>query len=200
MICPRLYRLRTVCLLLMGMALAILAGCAAPGKIIPDADTAFQRTGRFSVSVSPVTGNPEAAQGGFAWLDTGDTLTLDLANPLGSTLARVTVHDNMAILTHSNGTQEYAEHADGLVERVLGSPVPVSGLRDWLHGRTGSAPVYDLRTDSETDQPSSFVQDGWRVSLSRYDALGPTVLQMNRNDAQRNIRVRLVISPQSGAL
>lgn len=175
----------------------LVAGCAAPGKISSEADAAFQRTGRFSVSVNASDGTQDAVQGGFAWLDTGQTLTLDLANPLGSTLARVTVNDGMATLTHSSGAREYAPHADGLVEKVLGSPVPVAGLRDWLRGRTGTAPVQDVQKDPDTGQLTGFVQDGWRVQLSRYDGSGPTLLQMNRNDAQRQIRVRLAISTPS---
>lgn len=180
------------------VALSVLAaGCAAPGAISPASDSAFQRTGRFALSVNTPAGTQDAVQGGFAWLDTGRTLTLDLANPLGSTLARVTVKDGVAMLEHSNGAQEYAPHADALVEKVLGSPVPVSGLRDWLRGQTGSKPVSDTQMAPDTGQLSEFTQDGWRVRLSRYDAQGPTVLQMNRNDAGRAIRVRLVVTAQS---
>lgn len=175
--------------------LAILvAGCAAPGTISSKGDAAFQRTGRFAVSVSASDGTQDAVQGGFAWLDTGQILTLDLSNPLGSTLARVTINDGTATLTHSNGVREYAPHADGLVEKILGSPVPVAGLRDWLRGRTGTAPVQNVKKDRDTGQLTEFVQNGWRVQLSRYDDSGPTLLQMNRNDARRQIRVRLAIS------
>lgn len=184
-------------LMLPMLLVATIAGCAAPGKISPDSDDSFQRAGRFAITVKSFGGAQDAVQGGFAWQDTGSALTLDLTNPLGSTLARVTVHDGIATLTHSNGAQEHAADADGLVEKVLGSPVPVSSLRDWLRGRTGSAPVHDVQYDNATDQLTGFVQEGWRVRLSRYDALGPTVLQMNRQDAQRDISVRLVISTQS---
>lgn len=192
---PVLDFLRRVALpvLLLGM----IAGCAAPRMISPDADTAFQRTGRFAVTVKTFSGAQDAVQGGFAWQDTGSVLTLDLANPLGSTLARVTVRDGVAMLTHSNGAQEYAQDADGLVEKVLGSPVPVSGLRDWLRGRTATDSAHQVQTDGTTGQLAGFVQDGWRVRLSRYDALGPTVLQLNRRDAQRDISVRLAISAQA---
>lgn len=179
------------------MLVMLVAGCAAPGKIGPDTDTAFQRTGRFAVTVKNFTGAPDAVQGGFAWRDTGSVLTLDLANPLGSTLARVTVRDGIAVLRHSNGAQEYAPDADGLVEQVLGSPVPVSGLRDWLHGQTGTGAVHDVRKDATTGELIEFTQEGWRVRLSRYDAMGPTLVQLNRRDAQRDISVRLAISATS---
>ncbi|MGB3288361.1 MAG: lipoprotein insertase outer membrane protein LolB [Burkholderiaceae bacterium] len=46
---------------------------------------------------------------------------------------------------------------------------------------------------NEQGQISRFSQDGWRVQLSRYDSQGPALLQMNRNDPERRINVRLVI-------
>src|SRR5690606_3888119 len=95
-------------------------------------------------------------------------------------------------LTRSNGEREQAEHPDALVELVLGSPMPVAGLRDWLRGRTGDAPVQGLEKN-DSGQIAAFSQDGWRVQLSRYDNLGPRLLQLHRNDASRDISLRLVI-------
>lgn len=177
------------------LLLGIMAGCATPDRIQHDSDSVFQRTGRFSVTVKEFSGAQDAVQGGFVWQDSGTALSLDLANPLGSTLARITVDDGMAVLTHSNGSREYAPDADGLAEIALGSPVPVSGLRAWLRGETGTAPTQDLEKNDD-GKPTSFVQDGWRVRLSRYDTLGPNLLQMNRRDSRGDISVRLVISPQ----
>lgn len=192
----RFSRLRRTAI--VALAGAVLAGCAAPARIGPDTGTAFQRTGRFAVTVKEFSGKQDAVQGGFAWMDTGQVLTLDLSNPLGSTLARVTVDNGLATLTHSNGSQEYAPHADALVEKVLGSPVPVAGLRAWLRGQAGQGKVDNVRKDEE-GRLTSFTQQGWRVSLSRYDVLGPTLLQLTRSDAQRDISVRLAIAAQSQA-
>jgi outer membrane lipoprotein LolB len=169
-----------------------MAGCATPSKITSrDAGPSFDRAGRFALSVSYFSGKQDAVQGGFAWHDTGDQLLLDLTNPLGNTLARVKVEPGRATLTRSDGSTEQAEHPDALVELVLGSPIPVAGLRDWLRGQTGNASVAQLV--QKNGQLASFNQNGWRVQLSRYDALGPTLLQLNRNDANRTISVRLVV-------
>jgi outer membrane lipoprotein LolB len=173
--------------------LGVLAGCATPARIDTAApDSVFQRTGRFAVSVQYDSGRQEAVQGGFAWLDTGRLLTLDLANPLGTTLARVQVGPGSATLTRSNGEQESAPSADALVEKVLGSPIPVAGLRYWLRGQTGQASASDVFR-SPQGQPQRFVQDGWRVELLRYDGSGPQLLRLNRNEANRSISVRLVV-------
>lgn len=178
----------------LAAAAGLLAACATPDRIAADSDAAFQRTGRFALTVDYLSGKQDAVQGGFAWLDSRGTLTLDLSNPLGSTLARITVDDGLAVLTHSNGSQEFAPDADSLAEKVLGSPVPVGGLRDWLQGNTGPSRSEGVAHDSE-GRLEEFIQDGWRVQLSRYDAQGPTILRLNRSDSARTIRLRLVITP-----
>jgi len=135
----------------------------------------------------------DAVQGGFAWLDSGKRLRLDLANPVGSTLARIDVTPARAVVTRSDGSTEQAADADGLVEMALGSPLPVSGLRDWLRGRTGQGgQVSNLEKNSQ-GQITGFTQDGWRVRLSRYDDQGPGLVQLNRDDSSRSISARLVI-------
>lgn len=170
----------------------LLAACAVPKKIDhAGADASFQRSGRFALSVNYHGGKQDAVQGGFAWLDTGSQLKLDLANPLGSTLARVEVDSVHAVLTRTDGSVIAARHPDALVEQVLGSPIPVAGLRNWLQGRTGNHTVTLLEKNSD-NQILSFSQDGWRVRLSRYDQYGPKLLQLNRHDVQRDISVRLV--------
>lgn len=179
--------------------LAVLSACATPpqskdgsGAEADQASSALSRSGRFAVSVTHSSSQVEAVQGGFSWRDDGRKLMLDLSNPLGNTLARVWVLPGQAILERTDGSQEHATHPDALVEQVLGSPVPVAGLRDWLHGRTGSAPVQSERRDDQ-QKLSSFEQSGWRVTLSRYDEQGPRLLQLNRHEANRSISVRLVV-------
>src|SRR5690606_19057048 len=145
-----------------------------------------------AINVVNFDGKRDAVQGGFAWQDAGSRLQLDLSNPLGNTLARVLVEPARATLIRSNGETEQAPHPDDLVERALGSPIPVGGLRSWLRGSTGKGVVGNLQKDAE-GRITAFAEDGWRVQLSRYDAQGPQVLQLNRNDPSRTVSVRLVI-------
>lgn len=180
--------------LLASLACLFLAACATPQKIAGSGSggPVFDRTGRFAVSVEHNDGKRDAVQGGFAWHDGGRELLLDLANPLGSTLARVQVLPGKATMTRSNGETETAGSPDGLVDQVLGSPIPVNGLRDWLRGQTGAAPVSDLQKGTDGNIVR-FRQAGWQVALSRYDSEGPRLLQLNRSEAGRDISVRLVI-------
>lgn len=181
------------------LLLSLLAACATP-RLSQDRADAFNRSGRFSITVTELSGHIEAVQGGFSWSDTGSFLRLDLTNPMGSTLARVSVNRQGAILQRSDGSQEVASHPDALVEQVVGSPIPVAGLRAWLQGRLAPAEVglTDAHTVSHdgNHRLATFTQQGWQVQLSRYDILGPTLLRLSRTDAGHRIQVRLAISPQ----
>lgn len=177
------------------LLLAVLAGCVSvPRPMAGAGEDAFSRVGRFAITVTESDGRQQAVQGGFAWRDDGGSYLLDLTNPLGSTEARVEGRPGMAVLTRANGERLAAEHPDALAEDALGSPVPVTGLRDWLRGRlmAGAAPD-GLQRDAQ-GRPTAFEQDGWSARLSRYDAQGPQLLVLQRQEPGRRILVRLVIT------
>ncbi|MCB5363480.1 outer membrane lipoprotein LolB [Pusillimonas sp. CC-YST705] len=170
-----------------------LAACATPQYIGGEpAASMFERVGRFAVSAD-IPGEPQqAAQGGFAWQDAGKVLKVDLATPMGATLARVQVQPGHARLTPAEGDEIHAATADALLEQVLGSPVPVAQLRYWLRGQLGPEPAQEVKLD-EQKRPESFRQEGWSVVLSRYDTQGPRLLRLSRQEAGRQISVRLVV-------
>lgn len=175
--------------------LALLAACASvPQAPSSPADGAFSRNGRFAITVTEVSGQQQAVQGGFAWRDDGHRYQLDLTNPLGSTEARVEGQPGHATLTRANGTQLQADNPDALADEALGGPVPVSSLRDWLRGRlAGDAQASGVQRDDQ-GRPVAFEQDGWQARLSRYDAQGPGLLVLQRTEPGRRIMVRLAIS------
>ena len=188
---PPLWRARRrgAALLVSTLVSAALAGCAGPARIAGEG-AAFERTGRFAVNISEAGLAPEAVQGGFAWRDTGQRLLIDLINPLGSTLARVTVDASGALLEQADGTTERASDADALLAKVVGVALPVSNLRDWLQGRPGAGGTQAMERD-EQGRPLSFEQGGWQLRFSRYDARGPGLLRLDRRDGPRRISVRL---------
>lgn len=176
-------------------ALAMLAACAGlPQSHQEIAADAFARTGRFAITVTEADGAQQAVQGGFQWRDDGRRYVLDLTNPLGSTEARVEGQPGAATLTRANGTQLQADDPDALAEEALGGPVPVSGLRDWLRGRLAGQPAPQELQRDDQGRPASFAQGGWQARLSRYDALGPQLLTLERREPGRRIVVRLVVN------
>lgn len=175
------------------MVAVVLTACAvAPTPTVPLADELFSRSGRFALNVQTADGKKDAVQGGFQWQESSQRLQLDLNNPMGTVLARVLVTPQGAALLYPNGETEYASSPDALVEQLLGYVIPVEGMRSWLQGQVGSGSAVSA-LKQEDGVPSYFEQDSWRINLKRYDAYGPTLLQMYRNQAQQDISIRIVI-------
>lgn len=175
---------------------ATLAACVTPNAIKgTGASGEFSRVGRFALTVNEQSGQQNAVQGGFSWLDDGRKYVLDLTNPLGSTEARVEGVPGNALLTRANGTQLEASDPDALAEDALGSRVPVAGMRDWLRGRLPANPPATEVTYDEARHPVAFEQGGWRARLSRFDDAGPQLLVLERVEPGRRIMLRLVVNP-----
>lgn len=178
---------------------ALLAGCAVPPAIQEPGGAqqaqALSRVGRFALHIKEADDRENAVQGSFAWRDDGRELLLDLASPMGTVLARVQVTPEVSILKESNGQVTTAATPDELLGKVLGSAIPVAGLRDWMRGQLAARPPAQVAERDEQGRALAFEQDGWRVNTQRFDALGPTRLQMARRHEGQDVDLRLVINP-----
>ena len=186
--------LRSIVGLILALLLLGLSGCAtqAPtGDAMPEGS--LQRIGRFAVKTEQANRVPEAIQGGFVWRDTVTQLTLDLTNPFGSVLARVTVNRNGATLERANGETIQTTTPDSLVDQALGQSLPVQGLRAWLRVQQVPQPGMRVLERDAQGRIVSFEQDGWAARLSNFDALGPRLVSLVRAETGRTMSVRLVI-------
>jgi outer membrane lipoprotein LolB len=141
-----------------------LTACASGPR--PAAQRYYE--GRFAVTVT-VTAAPgertENSSGRFTLELRADGLTLDLATPLGNTLARIETTAGGARMTAAGPAGDMRQidgaNADELAERILGWPLPVDSLDDWLAGHPDPArPSADL-----PGEPDGFAQDGWTVRV-----------------------------------
>jgi outer membrane lipoprotein LolB len=192
-ISKKLLGLRSIFGLIFAVLLIGLSGCATQpvGETAPEGS--LLRNGRFAVKTEQANQAPEAIQGGFVWRDTPAQLTLDLTNPFGSILARVTVTSTGAMLERANGEILQTMTPDRLVDQALGQSLPVQGLRAWL--RTQQMPLPGMRVLERDAQGRivSFEQDGWSARLSNFDAVGPRLVSLLRSETGRKMSVRLVI-------
>ncbi len=183
-----------ICLCLV--ATALLAACSVTPSVDQQQITEQTRIGRFAVlAFDKREGvNKDAVQGGFVWRDLGTNLVLDLTNPLGSTLARVEVSDFQSVLINSAGQRMVAPSPDDLLARVLdGRPLPVSGIRYWVKGELMPTAQALGVTHDEQGRLLTAEQNGWQISLSEYDAKGPTRMHLLRNEPAERISVRLSV-------
>ena len=146
-------------------ALLALAGC---GTLAPPPATDTTRSFHDNISVSGrlsvrylQDGKPQSLQGRFSWQQTAGRTEIELASPLGQTLARITLLPGSARLEQSGKQTAEAADASALTRTVLGWPLPVEGLRYWLQGfvRTLSGELLAVPVGDGNQQEG----DGWRV-------------------------------------
>lgn len=157
-------------------ALALLAGCATPP---PAADVI---AGRLALQVAAHDGAAERQfASAFELSGSAERGALLLTAPLGTALAQARWVPGRVELATGDGTRIYPD-LDALTRDVLGEPLPLAALFDWLRARPWPA------APSEPTA-SGFVQLGWSVDLARH-AEGSIVLQRARPPAV-TVRVRL---------
>jgi outer membrane lipoprotein LolB len=195
---------RGVALGFVAAAVVALAGCASvtpQGPSTSNAATAVtaQTTrayqGRFAIQYNDQNGQQRNAYGNFTWQETGDTVTLQLRNPLGQTLAIVTSSSASATLELPNRQPLTADNVSTLMQNALGFVLPVEGLRYWL--QPSPAPTSRAKTEKDPEQPSrlkQITQDGWTIDYLAYAEPPATgVKRVNLSRSEPPLDIKLVL-------
>jgi outer membrane biogenesis lipoprotein LolB len=165
-------------------------------RLKPDwslADTALKGTwdGRFSVKVSGLTeGKNQGGSGGFTLTQNALTDVLEIRNPMGGSIAKITINPGEAILER-DGELTTAIDADTLIQNTLGLPLPARGLSNWLRGQTRAGSNASVERDVK-GQVSKITQDGWTLSYNWNNAQRLEKLMMTRSSNIGSIDIRLV--------
>lgn len=170
-------------------AALVLGACATP-------TTAPERTfaGRFAAT--SVDGERrDSVSGRFSIEVRGTRQTIDLATPIGTTIARIEIEPGRASATGPQMQTATGPDADELVERLLGWRLPVAGLSDWIDGRP--VPARPARTQRNGDRITEIEQDGWIIRIAEYSSITarPRQLVMERPPAglAPALSVRLIV-------
>ena len=148
---------------------AFVAACASLPASSPSpanvdtADAPFSIGGRISAR----RGDAGVA-GGFTWVHDGPRDTIDLATPLGQTLAKLEGDADGVTVHLQDGRVETARSWRELTERAFGVTIPVAGLAAWVRAmpRVGSA--YAIERDPRA-RVSLLRQDGWEIVYAYAD-------------------------------
>lgn len=146
-------------------AALLLGGCAAlpaspTGTLATrrDALDDFALEGRFSLRH-----DDKSYSGRLSWRHDGANNELLLASPFGQGLAQITTSASGARMTTSDGNVYEAADSELLTRQVLGYPLPLAQLTDWVRGR-GAAYEPD-----QLGRPLRLRHDGWRIDYE-YDS------------------------------
>jgi outer membrane lipoprotein LolB len=128
---------------------AFVAACAQVEIKPPAGPLEFELAGRIAARY----GN-ESFTGNIAWHHAKNGDELLISTPTGQCVAQI-VRQGEAVLLKTAEPREYrASDSESLTERVLGFPVPIEGLADWVQGKP--SPQLEGR--------------GWKVEYQDYDA------------------------------
>lgn len=142
-------------------SLTLLTACAT----VPRAPADRAYTGRFAVTTASAE-QRDNVSGRFGLEIRGLQQILELSSPLGTTVARIEIEPGAARATGAQMQEVRGPDADALTEKLLGWPLPVSGLADWIEGRP--VPSRAAHIEREGGRIVLLQQDGWTIRLPEY--------------------------------
>ena len=165
------------------LSTAAFIGCTSTGGrddtnvSFPSTRTTYDLTGRLSARHGA-----DALTASFRWHHDGDVDLLELASPLGQTLAQLSGNSSGVRLLTADGRIESATDWQTLTLRGLGWPLPVNGLSYWVQGVPREGAPFAVEA-GDSGAPAVLRQDGWSVV---YNAFAP-----DRDGVRRPSRMTL---------
>jgi outer membrane lipoprotein LolB len=149
---------------------AFVAACAQVPIKPPEGPLEFSLAGRIAARYGA-----ESFTGNINWRHAREGDELLISTPTGQGVAQI-VRQGEAVLLKTAEPREYRDNdAEALTKRVLGFPVPIDGLADWVQGKP--SPQLESR--------------GWKVEYQDKDAQGrPTRMRLT----YQGIELRLAVS------
>ncbi len=147
--------------------------------------------GRFAVKITGITDSQnQGGSGGFTLTQDALKDILEIRNPVGGSIAKITITPGEASLER-NGEMITAIDADTLIQNALGLPLPARGLSNWLRGEVRPGGIASVDR-SATGQVTKITQDGWTLSYSWGNSNRLEKLVMTRSSNIGSIDIRLV--------
>jgi outer membrane lipoprotein LolB len=120
--------------------------------------------------------------------------SLVLASPVGTSLAQARWRDHQIDLATPDGVRRF-DSLDALTRELLGEPLPLVAVLDWLRGRPWPGASHRVWADVRSDgSMAGFDQIGWQINLTRFDLQS---LMFTRADPPPRIEVRVRLDPPS---
>lgn len=159
--------------LLALLGLFWLSSCAslappAGGGVSPQRDTLrdFSLEARFSLRYED-----KSYAGRLSWRHAGERDELLLSSPLGQGMAEIFGGSGHVRLQTSDGKSYVAADAETLTQQVLGYPLPLGNLADWVRGQAAGQGAEAALPDA-FGRPLQLRENGWRIDYE-YDSDAP---------------------------
>jgi len=131
----------------------------------------------------------------FNWSQTPRQTAISFSSPTGQIVATILINAQGAQLTQADKPTQYANDINQLSTEILGWPMPVAGLRDWLQGFVDAQHGTPL-TQSTATQPINV--DGWSLRYASWETDNnierPKRLDLSRQTEQAGlVSLRIVV-------
>jgi outer membrane lipoprotein LolB len=177
-----------------------LAGCAtanlSTAPVGAYRDT-IDLNGKIAVNYQN-NGEQQPVNGRFNWSQRPGRIDVSIFNPLGQTVAEISVTPDAATLTQANREPRTAKDIDTLTQQTLGWQLPVAGLRDWLQGYAVDA--QGKRFAASPANNNVVTRDGWRLRFVDWQkgtaTPMPRVIKAERSTANGELSINVAILPE----
>ncbi len=112
-----------------------------------------------------VSGNERPINADIRWIERGQSSEITLSGPGGFSASTLSVSPGRVVLKRANGDVISAATPDELIAKLVGWPMPLSLMNDWVLGLPGPAAV--LSRDAQAQLESAQFRK-WSGSFSRY--------------------------------
>ena len=155
------------------LSLTFIAGCSHQPPISHTKDWNQHRAELAAFDQWQLRGKlgfKSAERGGSAnlqWSQNQQHYQLRLSGPMG--VGNVLIQGDQTSAQMQQGDQRYVDSPELLAARFTGLPIPVDALSWWVRGLPSpSMPKAMDLIVSPAGTASSFIQEGWQLSFSRY--------------------------------
>lgn len=149
----------------LAVAISGCAGLAPESATAPPARSALAASERFELGARfTLRSDAQSHSGRLDWRHSPTRDEWLLSSPFGQGIAQIVSDGEGARLIASDGRSERDADLDTLTRRVLGYPLPLAGLADWIRGKVGGLGAGD--SVDALGRPLVLVRDGWRIDYA----------------------------------
>ncbi|MBX9869529.1 MAG: lipoprotein insertase outer membrane protein LolB [Burkholderiaceae bacterium] len=155
-----------------------------------------QISGRISIQYQQ-NDIEQSVHANYDWLQSKNTLEINLSSPLGQTIAQITQNAQGARLEQAKQATLYAADIEQLLNDNLGWPLPANDLKIWLQG-------FDKRADGSliavpTQDNFQIHANGWTLNYAQWQEVNgkahPKLIDLKRQTEQvGEVKIRVLIT------
>ncbi|MEM6985404.1 MAG: lipoprotein insertase outer membrane protein LolB [Pseudomonadota bacterium] len=189
---------------LLALVVLAIAGCSTPSKppvVSTDATDLIARQAardallgdlegwQFSGRVK-VEGNERPTSAEIQWIKRGENSRVTLSGPGGFRASTVQVSPGAVVLRRPDGQVLRADNPDQLIEKLVGWPMPLSLMNDWVLGLPGPANV--LSRDAKAQLEGAQYRE-WTGKMDRYKSVDTVSMPHRIAVTDGHLRVRISV-------